>query len=524
MEAQTTLTVNELIGIIKKRRWGLIIPTVVVFLIAVIICFSIDPVYRSTSTILIEEQEISRDYVMATVTSFAEQRLQTITQRIMSTPRLLSVINRFNLYADKRDRMTTEEIIDNMRNEDIKFDTVTADVIDHRTGRPTAATIAFTISYEGKNPVVVQQVANVLTSLYLEENIKVKAQQTSSTTKFLEDEMKSVQKNLAELEKNIAIYKEKNNVALPELFQFNLITLDRIDKDLNQLNDQLRTLREKESATQAQLANIPSDAQLGDQARLRELRAMLVNLKTRVSDEYPDVIKTKAEIAELEKRQNTVSDSSAVRQLDTPAYITLSSQLASIQSEIESAKRQIDDLKIKRNNFNQRIEASPRVEEGYNNLLAERNNTQAKYDDLMKKFMEAKVASGLEKDQLGERFTLISPAGLPEKPVKPNIPVILLIGLIFGIGAGVGIASIQEFSDQSVRRSDDLTKAFQIPVLAEIPEIVTTEDLARHRKKRISLLIAMIVCALVALVVIHLFITDLDVLWIRVLRYLRMRF
>ncbi|MBU3950082.1 MAG: chain-length determining protein [Proteobacteria bacterium] len=519
METQNTLTVDELIGIVKRRRWSLILPALIVFLIAVVTCLSIDPVYRSTSTILIEEQEISRDYVMATVTSFAEQRLQTLTQRIMSSPRLLNIINQFNLYADKRNKMPIEEIVNNMR-KDIKFEPVTSDIVDSRTGKPSAATIAFTVSYEGRNPAVVQQVANVLASFYLEENIKVKAQQTSSTTKFLEDEAKSVQANLAELEKKIAVYKEKHSVALPELFQFNLQTLDRIDRDLNQMNDQLQTLREKESSLQSQLASIPTNAESDDQMRLRKLNGDLINLRTRVSDEYPDVVKMKAEIAELEKRLNTSSGQSAQQQSGNPVYITLNSQLASIQSEIKSVKRQIDELKNKRTAFNQRIEASPRVEEGYRNLSVERNNTQIKYDDLMKKFMEAKVASGLEKDQLGERFTLINPAELPEKPVKPNIPAILLIGLILGIGAGVGMAALKEYSDQSVRTVEALATATSAIVLVGIPEIVTTEDIRLVWKKRILWLIVLIICVLAGLAAFHFLVMDLDVLWARIMRRL----
>jgi len=127
------------------------------------------------------------------------------------------------------------------------------------------------------------------------------------------------------------------------------------------------------------------------------------------------------------------------------------------------------------------------VEEGYKNLLVERNNTQLKYDDLMKKFMEAKVAHGLEKGQMGERFTLIDPARLPEKPVKPNRPAILLIGLVLGIGAGVGTASLQETTDKSARSPEDLAKKFPFPVLAEIPEIITLQD-ERRRKKRLKII------------------------------------
>ena len=161
---------------------------------------------------------------------------------------------------------------------------------------------------------------------------------------------------------------------------------------------------------------------------------------------------------------------------------------------------------------------SPRVEEGYRNLVVERNNTQLKYDDLMKKYMEAKVAHGLEKEQMGERFTLIDPARLPEKPVRPNRPVVLLIGLIFGIGAGVGTASLQESTDHSVRRTEDLPTAF--PVLSGIPEIVTREDVLRKRR-RMTMVGGITMLLVIGLLLgIHFLVMDLNVFWARTVRYL----
>jgi succinoglycan biosynthesis transport protein ExoP len=513
------LRFGDVVRIIKRRRLGLLVPALAVVLLSVVIVLVWDPVYRSTSIILIEEQEISRDYVMATVTSYADERLQTINQRVMSAARLLEVIDRFKLYADKRSRLTTEEIIEDMRKKDIKFETITADVVDRRTGRPTAATIAFSVSYQGKNPQVVQQVANVLASLYLEENIKVVGQQTAGAAKFLEDEMNSVQANLNVLEKKISAYKEKNPHALPELYQFNLQALDWSERNYDQLSDQLRSLREKESYLQTELATMVPDAINQDKDRLKELRVLLVSLKARYSEAYPDVIRTKAEIVELEnKLQSKGGQPEVVEKPDNPAYISQAAQLASIQSEIKSVKRQIEELDQKRNEYRQRLEQSPRVEEGYKKLLVERNNTQLKYDDLMKKFMDAKVAAGLERGQMGERFTLIDPARLPEKPIRPNRPAILLIGLILGIGAGIGTAFFQETSDHSARRSEDLTAAFPFPVLAEIPEIVTLEDELRKRK-RMKIFVGVSVLMLVMLVIVtHVFVMDLDVLWARVSR------
>jgi succinoglycan biosynthesis transport protein ExoP len=513
-------SIQDVKAILKRRKKALILPALIIFVIAAVVAFSLPSIYRSTATILIEEQEIPREYVMSMVTSFAEQRIQSSTQRIMSSQRLIEVINRFNLYAELRGRSTIEEIIDQMR-KDIKCETISADVADRRTGRQGAATIAFTVSYEGKNPNVVLQVANVLASLYLEENIRVRGEKTAGTSKFIEDEMNEVQATLARQDAKIAEYKQKHLNTLPELNPMNIQELDRLERNLEQSEIQMRTLRERESLVKTQMAGIPPEL-ASPEARLKELRVRLVHLKTRYSDQYPDVIKTKAEIADLEKKLGAPGAKAIGNHPDNPAYIALASQLSGIQSDIDSLNKQIKAIQRKRDEYRRRMEAAPGVEESYKILLGERNNLQVKYDDLMKKHMETKIASGMEKGQLGERFTLIDPARMPEKPVRPNRPAILLIGLFLAMGSGVGAAALREFSDQSVRSGEALTRATGFPVLASIPDFLNQEDLDRIKRKRLTWVVSTGALILVCVIVFHFFIMDLDVLWAKLMRKFRL--
>ncbi|HVN95166.1 MAG TPA: hypothetical protein VMT62_01940 [Syntrophorhabdaceae bacterium] len=522
-------TLSDYLGILKRRKKGLVLPIVIVFCIALCVVVLVSPTYRSTSTILIEEQEIPLDFVRTTITGFAEQRLQTLNQRIMSSVKLLEIINRFNLYEDLKKKLTTEEIIDIMR-KDIKFTTISADIVDpQRGGTPSPMTIAFTLSYDGKNPQVVQQVDGVLASLFLEENLKVREEKAQGASKFLDEETKNLQQQLAELDKRIAGYKEKHATELPEILQVNLSSIDRVERDIDYARQQLTTLKEKESYLRSQLVSIPTDAANQDRQLLKDLKAKLVDLQSKFSDKHPDVKKTKVQIAELEKRleasplpgANGDAPSKTVfsplDQPDNPAYVNLASQLVSAQTEVEATRRQIEELEKTRNNYYRRIEASPKVEEAYKALLEERNSTQLKVDDLMKKTMEANVAQGLEKEKLGERFTIIDPARLPEKPVKPNVPAILLIGLFLGIGAGVGMVSLQEFNDQSVRDPRTL-QMMNLPVLVTVPEIVTDKDTERRRRLRNRIVIIGIVVVVVGIIAFHFFVMDLDIVWARIMR------
>jgi len=522
-------TINDYIGILRRRKWALLLPVVIILIIALVAAITWPRTYRSTSTILIEEQEIPREFVITTVTGYADERLQSINQRIMSTTRLLEIINRFNLYTDLRKRMTTEEVVEIMR-KDIKFATISADVMDKAGSRSAAApvTIAFTLAYDGRDPQTVQQVANVLASLYLEENLKTRERQSAGASRFLEEEAQGLQRMLADLDAKIAVFKAKNINAVPELLQVNYQGLDRAERDLDQLKDQLKTLKEKEQYFQTQLASIPTESTDQDRNLLKELKAKLVQLKSRYSDEYPDVKKTRMDVAALEKRiallppENQAAPKKALTsvadQPNNPAYVALASQLSGVQSDIEAAKRQIAELEKRREDYVRRTEAAPRVEETYKTLMAERTNTETKYQDLMKRVMEAKVSQGLEKEQMGEKFTLIDPARLPEKPEKPNVPAVLLIGLFLGIGAGVGNVSLKEAGDQSARSAGQLAGATGYPVLAAIPRIITQVDRRRGRVRRRRILIAVGVAVAAVVLLFHFFVMDLDVAWARLSR------
>ena len=514
------MTMSDYFAIVKRRKWSLILPFVIIFFIAGIIALALPSIYKSTSTILIEDQDIPADYVTTSVTSYAEQRLQSIHQRIISFTKLQSIINRYNLYPELQDRWAAEEIVDKMR-EDIILEPISAEVNDRRTGRPSTATIAFTLSYEGKNPNIVQKVANVLTSLFLEENLKQREKQATETSEFLENELEKIKTRLAEIDARMASYKSEHMNELPELLQVNMQSLNNMESTIARFNEQLRNLKEREGYLQTQLVSIPHEEEKTDKTRLAELKVQLVYLQTRFSDQYPDVVKTKNEIAKLEKRVYSKDDknpSEANRTPDNPAYITLASQLSSTQAEIQSVKQQIKEAGERADEYRKRIANTPRVEETYKAIRIELENTQLKYNDLMRKHMEAKVAQGLEQEKKGERFSLIDPARLPEIPYKPNRLAIMLIGLVLGIGAGVGMASLREFTQQGIYDVTSLAAATSFPVLASIPEIEIPKDTARKKRNLIITIVAIAVLVIVGILLFHFFVMDLNIFWAKLMR------
>ena len=261
--------IGNYLDILKRRKWALVLPAVAVMLIAGAVALLLPSIYKSSATILIEEQDIPADYVMTTVTGYAEQRIQSTQQRIMSTGKLMEIINNFGLYAEYKDRWTTEEIVEKMR-ADIQLDLISVDTIDRRTGRPTAATIAFTLSYEGKQPTTVQRVADTLVSLFLSENLQVRQRQTTETSEFLEEETRRLRGQLDELERRMTAFKAEHVNALPEMLQVNLQSLNTAESGVQRVDDQIRSLKEREGYLETQLASIPQMAD-PEKERLKQI-------------------------------------------------------------------------------------------------------------------------------------------------------------------------------------------------------------------------------------------------------------
>ena len=187
MENQA-IDIRDYFNIIKRRSKFLLVPFLVISILSIVLAVVLPSVYRSIATILIEEQEIPSDLVRSTVTTFADQRIQVISQRIMTRSNLLELINKFDLYAKERKSKSEERILEKMR-ESIKVEPLSANVIDKRNGMPSLATIAFTLSFDNDNPALAQKVANELTSLFLKENIKSRTESAQNATLFLIEDL-----------------------------------------------------------------------------------------------------------------------------------------------------------------------------------------------------------------------------------------------------------------------------------------------------------------------------------------------
>ncbi|MBP1152697.1 GNVR domain-containing protein [Methylocaldum sp. RMAD-M] len=550
-----------------------------ILFLTLLLAVLLPPTYRSTATILIEEQEIPPELVRSTITTYATQRLQMISQRVMTRSNLNKIIEKFDLYADARHRLTEEEIIKRMR-DDIALDTISADIIDPRTGRPSTATIAFTLAYDSRNPDLAQRVANEITSLYLEENLKTRTQRTAETSDFLKEETRQMGDYVSVLEKKLADFKEQNLNSLPEQKQINIELMDRTERELMQIDNEILSLEDRKFYLDGQLAQIKPDVPvisstgeriLSPQDRLKSLKTEYLAMVSRYSDKHPDVVKARLEIAslkmdagdsdsglemakhlaqldgqlaslrekysenhpdivnlrkqisaleaELRKAQTTraVRDIAA-SQPENPAYITLQAQRDGALQDLRVLRQRREEVKAKLGAYESRLLQSPKVERQYLELVRDYENATARYRELRAKAMEAEVAEQLEKKSKGERFSIIEPPLLPEKPIKPNRPAIAFLGVMLAIAGGFGYVLLIENMDKSIRGAKLITGLAGGPPLAVIPYFETDEDISQQQKMRSVGMLAGLGFILLILALVHWLWIPLDVLWFRGLR------
>ena len=515
---------------VRRRLRPMLITALATLALAALAALFWPPTYRSTGIILIEQQEIPEDFVRSAISSYADQRVQVISQRVTTLANLMEIINKYNLYPDERRTKTREAIVAIMRN-GIKLNMISADVVDPRQGRATKATIAFSVSYENRSPQLAVAVANELTSLYLRENLETRKQQAAGTAEFLTAEGARIGAQVTDLEQKIADFKGKNAGSLPEYAQLNVQLASRAQDDLREVASRVRALDQQIVFLDSQLAQINPTATLysdntgqrvmGAADQLKLLKTQYARAVAAYTDTHPDVVRLKSEIDGLEKELDSESnyrdtkrelgqaraDLAAARQThiedypdvvrlsrqvsrleeqlkntprnpatpmrgeepDNPAYIQIQANREAAQTERASLLAQQVQLRARLAELEQRSAATPMIERDYNALMSDLESVHRKHAEVQQKQMEAQLASNLETERKGERFTLIEPPLEPQKPASPNRPLILVVGALLALVAAIGLMQLLETLDTRIRSREDIIALLSVPPLAVIP-------------------------------------------------------
>lgn len=495
--------IQHYLGIARRRHIQFLIPLFLGWMVVWAASWVLPVRYKSGTLILVEQPTMPKDYVVPNVSDNLQDRLQSITQQILSRTRLLLIIDQMNLYSGGRKHLTPDEKVERMR-KDIDIELV-RDARDEIT--------SFNIFYSARDPHIAQQVTGELSKLFINANLEVRQQQSEDTTKFLENQLENARAILSEQETKIREFKGLHVGELPSQQASNLEILRGLQSQLANDQDALNAAQQQRVYLQTLINQYrtyrgttktadgtPTRLPVVDQ-ELDKLKAQLADLSSRYTDSYPDIRKLKEQIAKTEKmRADMIADlskkSSVGNQSDSAAAATdvtdlaqgspllqLQGQLQANQSEIKNREQAIAVLQAKIGDYQSRLNQEPVREQEMADLTRGYDQSKANYDELLKKKNQSEMATSMELLQQGERFSVLDPPSLPLKPSFPNRLKFCAIALGMGLVLGALVAGGFEFMDHRIHSEKEIKSLLQIPVIAEIPELLSVSDERSIRTK-----------------------------------------
>lgn len=534
--------------LLKRRFFFFFLPFLLLLTATAAVAFLLPVSYSSSTTILAEESDIPADLVGTPFTSFVNQRIDELTQFIMSRKTLGDLIERHNLYQDLRAKLPMEKVVEQMK-EDIVFETNNTNVIPQGSGRPMQATLSFTITYKNRDPRLAFCVTRDLADLYVSRNTEKIEKRLDESAGYLEAKKQDLEQEIRSIEKRIAEFKEAHAEEMPDLYQTNLENLRAAETDVKEQTAAVLNFKQRKAQIEGDLKKTkpyaervqPTGEKVVDpEDQLDALRFEYITKRATMSDKHPDIVALKKSISELEtvvarkqrlldaeKRLTTLetayADLSAhatpqhpdrirleneIRQLraeisalsqelselqevsaripDNPAYIDLQTQLKIAELNLQEAEAKLTAAMEKRRILQARIQATPAVEKAYLDLTRDYESFKRQYQDTLTQIAAAKSAKGVEQEKKGEKFTILDPANHPETPSEPNVPVVFLLGIVLSLSVGLGSVYLAELADPSVRTASELEFATGLPVLSTIPYVNDDRDRAKARIRKLA--------------------------------------
>jgi polysaccharide biosynthesis transport protein len=554
-EQKSARGVDEYWAVVRRRKWWIIGPLFIGWLLVFVSAWIIPAQYTSESVILLDKTKVPETFVRANVKVEMGERLESITQQVLSRQRLLGLVSKYHLYNSVL-TPTPDDQYKKMRG-DIKIDLVQTPTADESGKRELTA---FKLQYTADNAAVAQQVNSAMVSYFIDENVKASQAMSESTTRFLDTQLKDAADALATQEDRLRAFEKEHAGELPEQAQANIQMMTGAQQQLSSLIEARNRAVQQQAYLSSLLAqyeaagveNIGSGSPQSIDQQIEGAKTALADMQARYTPDYPDVKKLKESIANLEalkqkqagggnsdqaasgdkadkdKVAATTSangttppaakggdsanpgggDDSAglddIRPGLTPGQLSAEAPVMQLQSELKSNKMEIQNREAQIRSLEARLQelqahlgGTPSVQAEMLNLTRDYTTSQKAYMELMEKKNASALATNLQRQQQGENFRIIDPPNLPEKASFPDRFRFSLAGLAVGLGLAVLFGAGSEYVDDRIRNEQDLAEATPLPILVEIPPIRTDEEIRSSRRKPLIALVAAILVAII---------------------------
>jgi polysaccharide chain length determinant protein (PEP-CTERM system associated) len=520
MATDYSLSLRDYVAMLKRHTIAISIIIITVSLAALLVAALLPPTYEASGTILLVPQEISSDLVPESVSEYADQKVAMVRQRVMTRDNLIAIVHKFRLYEEHGKPLPTSQALDFFRQN------ISIDPIIDPEAKANNRTIAFRVSFIGLNPNIVSDVDNELVTLFLNENAKVGLARANDATTFLGQQASNLRDQLDKVGKQVADFKMQNSNALPEnkdvlmsSYQATESALQETARSYQATQDEITNLEIELTAAKAgDVSNTNDNSAASDPTvELARLETEYSKLSAIYNDNHPTMVMLRSKIATLKK---TIASSSGTSNMtDNPVTAQIEAKIRAAQSQLSMMAQQEASLRGRLAAIEHDLLREPQVEQQLSVMQVNYDAIKKKYDDLRGKQSAAQETASLQEENKAERFELIDPPVMPDRPIKPNRIKIALAGILFSVAAAVGLTILLESSQQKVRGTAATTAIMRAPPLVVIPEIRSPAEIA-HRKRQLHRGVwAIVITTIIAILIIHLFVIPLDVLIHKLMNY-----
>ncbi len=471
------------VRVLLRRKWLALFIAATIFTAVATFVSTLQNIYQAEATVLVERSRVSESFP-GNSEAGAQNRLVLLREQILSFDRLAELIERFQLYPDARGLVPLEDLVTRMRGE------LQLQQQESTRQRGKRSVTAFSLSFEGKDPIKVAEVTNTLTDFFIAENVKARAEKASGATKFLQKQLEKMRAKLEAQEHRISAFKEGHIGELPEQLSANLATLERLSDQRRLNSGKLVQANERRAILIRQIADTkrtPSKEPIQpdlSQVRLQELYQQLSQLRMSYSEKYPDVIRIRTEIATLEQQQTAQPSETQPSAKPLPSQaqpVNLRQELSNVNATIKTLQAEERNLRTSINHYQTRVETAPRIERQLQTLQRDYDTTEERYLSLQQRYEEAEMVRTIEQNEQGERFRVLVPATPPKAPVAPKRRQFYLVGFVISLALGAGVVFLRDSMDSSFHVVEDLRAFSPVPILVSLPRIESPADRRRKR-------------------------------------------
>jgi uncharacterized protein involved in exopolysaccharide biosynthesis len=527
MEQEQSPGLSDYVSALRRRRGLLLGVALPIAVAGIVVALALPSFYRSEGLFEIEEAKLASYLPDASGNSRSvnqlDQYVASLTEKVLVDSRLTQLALDAQPYPELRaDPLAAVAAL----REDVEVKMVKRKILDPATSRDREVISGFTIGYEHRDPQTAQRVAAWLTDAYAAANREQFRQRAASAAGFFSSEVERFNGRISTLEKKLADFKARNAGRLPDQSDVNMDLMDRADRDLDSVENQIRTLqrervflvqqyeqaqagagadnvRELEAEYARRLTqydeNHPDVVSLRRQieaarsggsvdgqslqAQLDAQRTILAASRQRYSEDHPDIRRIQRNIESLEARVAAGEGGGRIAVRRTPISVQLQTQINAIDTQVSGLQAQAMSLRAKLADYESRINTSPEVEREYQQITRELNIAREKYNELLNRQMDAELSESAIAGGRGDEFRLMQAPGVPTKPSRPPRLAIAILALIAAALVGLTAAVVAESVDPTVRGTSDLRRILRVTPLAAIPEIETAEAVAVGKRR-----------------------------------------